>query len=78
MGGGLCARWLTARRPKRGVADRLSVLNPIFPEIAHQVAEPRESPRTICWAALRRYRDEAKCVCMSERDERGLEVSIWY
>ena len=30
------------------------------------------------WTALRRHRGGAVCVCLPERDEKGLMMSIWY
>jgi hypothetical protein len=30
------------------------------------------------WAARRRHRGETDCVCTPERDEKGLEVTIFY
>jgi hypothetical protein len=30
------------------------------------------------WTALRRHRDEANCVCSLERDQKGLETTIWF
>jgi predicted RNase H-like nuclease len=74
------------KKTKEGAADRLSVLNPIFPEIAHHLGSRSSGVATddlldaaaAAWTALRRHRGEAKYVCTSERDEKGLAVTIYY
>jgi predicted RNase H-like nuclease len=89
----VCFWALNQRRPmvnnkktKEGAADRLSVLSPIFPEIGqHLGSRPSGVAKddlldaaAAAWTALRRFQGEAKCVCTPERDEKGLEVSIWF
>jgi predicted RNase H-like nuclease len=74
------------KKTKEGAADRLSVLNPIFPKIGHHLGgrpsgvakDDLLDAAAAAWSALRRYRGEAKCICMPERDETGLEVNICY
>jgi predicted RNase H-like nuclease len=74
------------KKTKEGAADRLSILNSIFPKIAHHLGSRPSGvakddlldAAAAAWSALRRYRGEAKCVCTSERDAKGLEVTICY
>lgn len=66
------------KKTKEGAADRLSALNPIFPEIGHHIGSRPSGvakddlldAAVAAWTALRRHRDEAQCVCESERDEK--------
>ncbi len=74
------------KKTKGGAADRLSVLNPIFPKIGHHLGSRPQGvgkddlldAAAAAWTALRRHRGEAKCVCPAERDEKGLAVTICY
>ena len=69
-----------------GAADRLSVLNPIFPKIRHHLdSRPKRvgkddllAAAAAAWTALRRHRGESSCVCTPERDAKGLAVTIFY
>jgi predicted RNase H-like nuclease len=67
------------KKTKEGASDRLSVLNPIFPEIGHHL-DSRPSgvakddlldAAAAAWSALRRHRGEAMCVCTPERDQKN-------
>ncbi len=68
----------------RGVAERLSLLSPIFPEIQrHLASRPPQVGKddlldaaAAAWTALRLSKGEVRRVCEPERDEMGLEVSI--
>jgi predicted RNase H-like nuclease len=74
------------KKSKEGAAERLSVLSPIFPEIGQHLGsrppgvgkDDLLDAAAAAWTALRRHRGEASCVCTSERDEKGLAVSIYY
>jgi predicted RNase H-like nuclease len=88
-----CFWALNQRRPmmhnkktREGAADRLSCLNPIFPEIGHHLGsrppgvgkDDLLDAAAAAWTALRRHRGEAQCVCTPERDEKGLATTIYY
>jgi predicted RNase H-like nuclease len=74
------------KKTKEGVADRIALLSPVFPEIGRHLANrpPRVSADDLldaaaaAWTALRRHQGEADCVCTPERDAKGLEVTIYY
>jgi predicted RNase H-like nuclease len=74
------------KKTPEGSTERISLLAPIFPEIGHHLGNRPSgvakddllNAAAAAWSALRRYRGEAKCVCTSERDEKGLEVTICY
>jgi predicted RNase H-like nuclease len=74
------------KKTKDGAAERIAALRPIFPEIERHLANrpPRVGADDLldaaaaAWTALRWHRHEAECVCMPERDERGLATTIWY
>jgi predicted RNase H-like nuclease len=73
------------KKTPEGVAERISVLAPIFPDIRQHlgsrppgVAKDDLLDAAAAWSALRRYRGEASCVCTPERDTKGLEVTICY
>jgi predicted RNase H-like nuclease len=75
-----------SKKTEEGRSKRLDLLSPVFPEIERHLASrpPRVSKDDLldaaaaAWTALRRHRGEASCVCTSERDEKGLAVSIYY
>ncbi len=74
------------KKTEEGLAERLALLSPIFPEIQRHLADPQ--PRVgaddlldaaaAAWTALKRNRGERSCVCTSKRDEKGLSVAIFY
>ena len=74
------------KKTKEGAADRLSILNSIFPKIAHHLGSRPSGvakddlldAAAAAWTALRWHRNEAECVCTPEGDEKGLEVTIYY
>ena len=74
------------KKKKDGAAERIAVLRPIFPEIERHLTNrpPRVGADDLldaaaaAWTALRWHRNEAECVCTPERDEKGLEVTIYY
>jgi predicted RNase H-like nuclease len=74
------------KKTKEGAADRLSVLNPIFPEIGYHLGSRPSGVATddlldaaaAAWTAHRQHRGESRCVCTSERDEKDLAVAISY
>jgi predicted RNase H-like nuclease len=89
----VCFWALNQRRPmihnkktREGLAERLAVLSPIFPEIAQHLGSrpPRVGKDDLldasaaAWTALWCHRGEASCVCTPERDEKGLAVAISY
>jgi predicted RNase H-like nuclease len=74
------------KKTKEGAADRVALLRPVFPDIeGHHANRPTGVAKddlldaaAAAWTALRRHLGEAKCVCTPERDEKGLEVTIYY
>ena len=74
------------KKSKEGVAERLSLLSPIFPEIQRHLESPLPhvgkddllDAAAAAWTALRLCKGEARRVCEPERDDEGLEVAIWY
>ena len=74
------------KKTSEGAADRLSVLNPIFPKVGYHLgSRPRGVAKddlldaaVAAWTALRRHRGESRCVCTPERDQSGLSVTISY
>jgi predicted RNase H-like nuclease len=89
----LCFWALNQRRPtthnkktKDGAAERIAALRPLFPEIERHLADrpPRVGADDLldaaaaAWTALRWHQNEVECVCTPERDEKGLEVTIYY
>jgi predicted RNase H-like nuclease len=74
------------KKTEEGAAERIAVLRAVFPDIERHLANrpPRVGADDLldaavaAWTALRRHRGEAKCVCPAERDEKGLETTIWY
>ena len=89
----VCFWALNQRRPmkhnkktKDGVAQRIALLRPVFPEIdrhlanrpAHVGADDLLDAAAAAWTALRINKGEAQCVCQPERDANGLQTTIWY
>lgn len=89
----VCFWALSQRRPmkhnkktKDGVAERTALLRRIFPDIERHLVNrpPRVAADDLldaavaAWTATRWNRDEAECVCPPERDNRGIEMTIYY
>jgi predicted RNase H-like nuclease len=74
------------KKTRDGAAERIAVLRPIFPEIERHLAnrptrvgaDDLLDAAAAAWTALRWCRKETNCVCTPERDEKGLETTIWY
>jgi predicted RNase H-like nuclease len=74
------------KKTEEGLAERLSLLSPVFPEIGRHLdtrlpgigKDDLLDAAAAAWTALRRHRDESGCVCPPERDEKGLSVGIFY
>jgi len=74
------------KKTVEGLAERLALLSPVFPEIQHHLGtrpsgvdkDDLLDAAAAAWTALRLHRGEAGCVCTSERDENGLEATICY
>jgi predicted RNase H-like nuclease len=74
------------KKTKDGSAERIALLRRVFPEIDRHLANrpPRVRADDLldvaaaAGTALRRYHQEAECVCSPEHDESGLEVTIYY
>lgn len=74
------------KKTMEGAAERIAVLRPVFPEIERHLAnrptrvgaDDMLDAAAAAWTALRCHRSEAKCVCLPERDERGLATTISY
>jgi predicted RNase H-like nuclease len=74
------------KKSKEGAAERIAALSPVFPEIERHLAnrpphigkDDLLDAAAAAWTALRRHQGEASCVCPPERDEKGLEVTIYY
>lgn len=89
----VCFWALAERRPmahrkksQAGVNERLDLLRSVFADIErHLLNRPPLVGKddlldaaAAAWTALRLSRGEARRVCEPERDEKGLEVAIWY
>ena len=89
----VCFWALNKRRPmthnkktKDGASERIAVLRPIFPEIERHLsiraprvgADDLLDAASAAWTALRWHRDEVDRVCTPERDETGLETTIYF
>jgi predicted RNase H-like nuclease len=74
------------KKSKEGVAERLALLSPIFPDIQQHLMnrlpgvgkDDLLDAAAAAWTALRRFRRSDECVGPSERDEKGLAVAIFY
>ena len=74
------------KKTREGVAERISVLKPVFAEIErHLLNRPPGvgmddllDAAAAAWTALRLHNGEARQVCEPERDEKGLSATIWY
>jgi predicted RNase H-like nuclease len=74
------------KKTKEGAAERVALLRNVFPEIERHLAnrptrvgaDDLLDAAAAAWTALRWYRKQAECVCTPERDEKGLEVTIYY
>jgi predicted RNase H-like nuclease len=66
--------------------ERIAVLRRVFPEIETHLAnrpacvgaDDLLDAAAAAWTALRWHRNEAKCVCTPELDDRGLATTIYY
>jgi predicted RNase H-like nuclease len=89
----VCFWALNQRRPmkhnkktKDGAAERVALLRRSFPEIEQHLVErpPRVGADDLldaavaAWTALRWNRGEAECVCSPERDDKGIETTIYF
>jgi len=89
----VCFWALNQRRPmkhnkktKEGVAERVALLRRAFPEIEQHLVKrpPRVGADDLLdaavagWTALRWNRGEAECVCSPERDDKGIEITIYF
>jgi predicted RNase H-like nuclease len=89
----VCFWALNQRRPmkhnkktKEGAAERLALLRREFPEIErhlakrppHVGADDLMDAAVAAWTALRWNRGEADCVCSPERDDKGIEITIYF
>jgi predicted RNase H-like nuclease len=69
-----------------GVNERLDLLRPVFTEIDRHLQDRPSGvakddvldAAVAAWTAIRISNGEARRVCEPERDDRGLEVAIWY
>jgi predicted RNase H-like nuclease len=74
------------KKKKAGFNERLGLLLREFPDIQRHLLTPLPGVNkddvldaaAAAWTALRRHRGKAVCVCPPERDEKGLEVTIYY
>jgi len=74
------------KKTKEGAVERIALLRRVFPEIEkHLASRPHRvgaddllDAAAAAWTALRCYRKEAECVCVPERDQKGLEATIYY
>jgi predicted RNase H-like nuclease len=75
-----------SKKTREGAAERIDVLRPIFPEIERHIATrpPRVGADDLvdgaaaAWSALRWHNNEAQSVRSPERDEVGLETTIYF
>lgn len=89
----VCFWALNERRPMKynkkstdGYAERIALLRPVFPQIERHLfnrplgvaTDDLLDAAAAAWTALRLHQEEAECVCTPERDEKGLEVTIYY
>ena len=74
------------KKAKEGIEERIALLRRVFPEIEIHLtnrpalvgADDLLDAAAAAWTALRRHRNEAKCVCTPELDDRGLATTIYY
>jgi predicted RNase H-like nuclease len=74
------------KKIKDGVDERLLLLRPVFVDIDRHIQhlpsgvakDDMLDAAVAAWTALRISNGEARRVCEPERDDRGLEVAIWY
>jgi predicted RNase H-like nuclease len=74
------------KKTKEGAAERIALLQPVFPEIERHLANRPPHVGTddlmdaavAAWTALRRHRKEVESVCSPEVDEMRLAVTIYY
>ncbi len=75
-----------SKRTAKGADERLGLLAPVFPNIEYHAAhrpphvglDDLLDAAVASWAALRGSRGDMDCVCVTERDEKGLSVGIYY
>lgn len=74
------------KKTKAGVNERVDLLRTVFPEIDRHLlnrlpgvgSDDLLDAAAAAWTALRRLNGKAGCVCTPERDETGLEATIWH
>lgn len=74
------------KKTEAGLSERLDLLRTVFPEIQRHLLNRPLGVRkddfvdaaVAAWTALRLQRGTASHVCRPERDDKGLELSIWY
>lgn len=89
----VCFWALNQRRPmahnkkaQEGIAERIALLGRVFPEIeTHLANRPARvgaddllDAAVAAWTALRWNHGEAECVCSPERDDKGIETTIYF
>jgi predicted RNase H-like nuclease len=71
---------------QEGIAERIALLRGVFPQIESHLANPPVrvgaddllDAAVASWTALRWNRGEAECVCSPERDDKGIETTIYF
>jgi predicted RNase H-like nuclease len=74
------------KKTRDGAAERIVLLRRVFPEIethlanrsARVGADDLLDAAVAAWTALRWNRGEAECVCSPERDDKGIETTIYF
>jgi predicted RNase H-like nuclease len=74
------------KKAREGIAERIALLRRVFPEIeTHLASRPARvgaddllDAAVAAWTALRWNRGEAECVCSPERDDKGIETTIYF
>ena len=74
------------KKTDTGVNERLALLRELFPNIQRHFEERPSGvgkddlldSAVAAGTALRLWNSEARRVCEPERDEKGLETTIWY
>jgi predicted RNase H-like nuclease len=74
------------KKAQEGIAERIALLHGVFPQIENLLAnrpvrvgaDDLLDAAVAAWTALRWNRGEAKCVCSPERDDKGIETTIYF